>query len=264
MKKIILELSFVLLFISQSNAAPGEDWKKKESGKFSLCYTERNINSIQEYENILINGIEAVENYFGFSFKAKFEVYLFPSRSALDEQWSRDWNSPGFRSECWMVASGVAHRLDLLSLNRWKAEACEHNAEDMNHVRKILTHELVHVFHAQNNPVPDFSGLDKIGWYIEGLAVLVSGQMDIKRKADLITAEREGLLPSKLAGAWSGKYRYAVSGSLIEFIEKRYGKEIIIKILVCKTNSEILEILNLDEEKLINGWKNSIKTASSN
>jgi hypothetical protein len=41
-------------------------------------------------------------------------------RKALASAWQQDRNYPDFQSECWMVASGVAHQMDLLSPSAWK------------------------------------------------------------------------------------------------------------------------------------------------
>ncbi|WP_181394611.1 hypothetical protein, partial [Staphylococcus pseudintermedius] len=78
---------------------------------------------------------------------------------------------------CWMVASGVADGVRMLSPRAWKTEACEHDAGDARHVEQLLAHELVHVFHGQHNPSPAFLAVTGIVWFVEGLATLASGQL---------------------------------------------------------------------------------------
>jgi hypothetical protein len=39
--------------------------------------------------------------------------------------WQKDWNEPRFKSECWMVASGVASKLDVISPKSWDKQACD-------------------------------------------------------------------------------------------------------------------------------------------
>src|SRR6516165_2607432 len=77
-----------------------------------------------------------------------------------------------------MVASGVADRMVILSPRVWKTQAAEHDPADAEHLRDLIAHELVHVYHGQHNPRPDFDGMDDSGWFVEGLAVYVSGQLE--------------------------------------------------------------------------------------
>ena len=258
MNRILILGTFVCLLFCQSVTASVDNWQKSIHKNFTLYYKLDDSNNVRAVETYLENGIKTVQKYFNKSYKKKFKVYIFPSRKELDIQWEKDWNIPGFKSECWMVASGVAHRLDILSINRWKQETCEHNPDDLEAIQKIITHELVHVFHGQQNPVPDFTGLDDLGWLIEGIAVLVSGQLDSKRIEDLAEAREQNKLPDKLTNFWTGKYRYSVSGSLVQFIENKYGKNVINNLLWLTKNEEILNILSVKEEKLVSEWKNSI------
>jgi hypothetical protein len=251
-------IACLFLLTAQFNSSPGIGWKNREFKKFAILYTEKDSASVQDIGNILIEGMGKIEDYFDMPLADKFEVNIFPSRNEMDAQWSKDWNYPGFKSDCWMVAGGTANKLDLLSPGNWRYEACEHDPADKDHIRKILTHELVHVFHGQHNPVGNFSGLDDIGWFVEGLAVLVSGQMDEQKINGLREAKNSGKLPVRLAEAWNGKYRYSVSGSLVRFVGIKFGKEMLKKLLVCKTNAEILVLLRLSEKDLLYDWKNSI------
>ena len=251
---------FAVFFLYSNHSAYTSDikWQKKFGDKFTIYYTYKDSSNVHALDKFLRNGIKTVENYFEKHFSKKYDVFLFPSRVELDKQWSKEWDIPNFKSECWMVASGVAHRLDILSMNCWKTEACEHNADDKNHIQKIITHELVHVFHGQNNPVPDFTGLDDIGWLIEGAAVLISGQLDSTKTRDLVEAKKLNKLPNQLKKAWSGKYRYIVCGSLVKFIEERYGTEVIFKLLSLTKEKEVLDLLKTTEKDLLARWQEII------
>ncbi|MEW6196379.1 MAG: hypothetical protein AB1521_14610 [Bacteroidota bacterium] len=230
-------------------------WLKKEDPDFVLFYTSIDSAVSNEIYQLLTHGFDQIINYFGKSYNKKFDVYIFPSREELDKQWSKDWGIPDFKSECWMAASGVAYRLDILSPRVWKAEACEHNPDDKKHVQEIITHELMHVFHGQQNSHPDFSGMDEIGWFVEGIAVLTAGQLDNEKLNQLKNAWKENRLPINLEDGWSGKYRYAISGSLVKFIEERWGKEKLIGLLKLTNENEILKEFNLSEELFLSEWK---------
>ncbi len=259
MKNLIIVLSITFLFgIDLLSQNKDVNWLNKSEQNYNLYYSADNTSSAESVAEYVSVGIKAVETYFAKPFKNKFDVYVFPSRKDLDEQWGKDWGVQDFKSECWMIASGVAHRLDLLDPQVWKTDACEHNPDDKNHIQKLITHELVHVYHGQSSPIPDFTGMENLGWFIEGLAVLVSGQMDSTRVNSLTEAKEQNKLPADLKTAWSGKYRYAVCGSLVNFIEKKYGKEIIKKLLPFTKEEEILEVLDINQNKLLDDWKITI------
>ena len=258
MRKFFLLIGIIYFVFYFVLIGSQENWQKVSNQNYNLYYKTVDSNKVNVLETYLENGIKIVQKYFDKSFEKKFDVYVFPSRQELDLQWAKDWNISGFKSECWMVASGVAHRLDILSINRWKQEACEHNPDDIDATQKIITHELVHVFQGQNNPIPDFTGMDDLGWFVEGLAVLVAGQVDSTRINDLKAANEQNKLPLQLKNFWSGKYRYSFSGSLVQYIESKYGAATISKLLKCTKQSEILDLLRLTEDELISDWKKFI------
>jgi hypothetical protein len=126
---------------------------------------------------------------------------------------------PEFKSECQMVASGIATKLDVISPKMWDTEACEHYYSDNQKTQRLITHELVHVYHGQWNQSPDFSNVEGIDWFVEGLATYASGQCDEQRIADVKKAITENKVPSSLDNFWTGKNKYGLSGSVVQFID---------------------------------------------
>lgn len=194
-----------------------------------------------------------VERFFGKPFAEPVRVTLAPDRPAFNAVFPKAWGMD--KTECWMVGVGVADFLALLSPADWAKEACDHDARDAWQVRAIVVHELVHMYHGQRNPTRDFTGADDIGWFVEGLAVHVSGQLGHDRMSDPAEAIRNGAAPAALAKAWSGKYRYGVSGSLVAYIDATYGRKTIIALLPAVTQAEILGMLGLTEAELLERWK---------
>lgn len=200
-------------------------------------------------------GAQAVERFFGHPFPRKFDVYVFPNRAALDKQWQQDWGDSTFQSSCWMVASGVAHRLDILSPRAWKEEACEHKAEDTLALRKLLHHELVHVYHGQHNPKPDFSGMDEMGWWVEGIAVYASDQLDEARLAGVRELLGKNAAPQVLQKFWSGKHKYGLAGSVAAWLDKVNGRAVLFQLLSCTDTSQALKLLQTDEVAMLEAWQ---------
>lgn len=248
-------IAFILLSISFAKAQTNK-WINKETGQYSLHYTIIDKKVVNELEGYLMAGFRSVGKFFDRPFKNKIDIYIFPDRMSLDEQWKVMFKDTSFRSQCWMVASGTNTRLDLISPSVWEKEACDHNANDKKEIQDIITHELVHVLHSQYNPSPDFEGMDPLAWFVEGLATWASGQLNEKRLAEVKKIMNEGKHPVKLENVWSGKAKYGLAGSLVKFIDVTYGRKTVIELLSYNDQQKILARLKLSEPELISNWKN--------
>jgi hypothetical protein len=201
----------------------------------------------------LETGRRAVEAYFGSPFPERVTATLAPDRATFTAVLNAEWGVP--ETQCWMVGTGVADFLVILSPRDWAAEACEHDAADTQHVQDIVTHELTHVYHGQRNPTRDFDGADEVGWFAEGLAVVVAGQLDRGRMSDPREAVRAGAVPARLADAWSGRYRYGVSGSLVRYIDVTWGRDAVRDLLAVTTQAQLLTRIGVTEQELLDRWK---------
>ena len=196
---------------------------------------------------------DTIEAFFGAPFPEPVRVVILPSRATFDAVLGAAWGVP--ETACWMVAAGVADFAVILSPGRWADEACEHDGTDPQHVQDIVTHELTHTYHGQHNPTRDFTGADEIGWFVEGLAVLVAGQLNWGRLSDAAEAVARGLAPTRLADAWSGRYRYGVSGSLVQYLDAAYGRAMLVRLLGATTQAELLDALGVTEDELLARWQ---------
>jgi hypothetical protein len=259
----------VLLFtgLSQSafskNAVPSDDsvvWKRVARKQYTIHYTSEDgdkiVNSIEMF---LRSGFDHISGFFKQPFASPFDVYIFPSREKLDLQWQKDWGDTTFRSQCWMVASGVGHRLDILSPNAWAKQACDHSANDTAEIRRVTWHELTHVFHGQYNPDHTFSSVEKLDWLVEGVATYVSGQLDGKRLHRVKQMINENKVPSSLDDFWKGQEKYGLSGSIVAFIDKKYGRDKLFGLLNETRKETVLRSLAISESGLIGEWKGSLQ-----
>ena len=113
-----------------------------------------------------------------------FEAFSGLCSSRPEITWyamAKDWGVDDFKSECWMVASGVSGKMDLLAPGVWKDQACEHSFADKLKTKQVIAHELFHVYHAQINPGNDFNNVTGLDWLVEGFATYASGQLDTGR-----------------------------------------------------------------------------------
>jgi len=251
---------FLGLALLQSGwIAPGSNWLVKEYEHYTLKYTSADQSNIIDYNKLLANGISTAEAFFKSSLNKRFTVIIHPGRHSLDSTWQTDWKMPEFKSECWMVASGMATKLDMISPVFWEKEACEHNYSDKKSTQHLVTHELVHVYHGQANKSPDFGNVEGIDWFVEGLATFASGQCDSLRIEMVKEAISAGKIPNGLDNFWTGKLKYGLSGSMVMFIEKKYGRTRLKELLPLTKKSEILSSLQTAEPELLNGWKKYIR-----
>lgn len=201
-------------------------------------------------------GMRRVEEFFGRPFPETVRVKICPSRTAFTATFPPEWGIE--ETQPWMVATGVADGLTLLSPRVWLTEAAEHDPDDEQHVQGIVAHELVHVFHGQNNPTRDFTGAEEIGWFAEGLAVHVSGQLNDGHLASPKEAVELGKAPERLATAWSGMYRYGVCGSLVQYIDTKFGRDTLNGLLPLTRQADLLGRLGLSEKELLDQWKSFV------
>ncbi|MBV9960877.1 MAG: hypothetical protein JO072_01405 [Parafilimonas sp.] len=250
---------FILLFIKVAFITEGQDkWFAVSEKNYTIHYTEKDTLNMQAYEYLINNGEHAVFNFFSDTFHQHFDVFVYYTRAQLDTQWQKEWQMPNFKSECWMVASGVARKLDMISPMQWSKEACEHKYSDTLNTQRLITHELVHVYHGQLNKSPDFSDVQGIDWFVEGLATYVSGQLDSERLAQVKAAVISNEYPKTLDDFWTGKLKYGLSGSVVMFIDKNYGREKLKQLLPFNKKQEIVDALGITEQQLLADWKSFV------
>jgi hypothetical protein len=198
-------------------------------------------------------GVRRIEEYFGAeAFVSPPRVRVFPGRAELDAYVREAWGLEG--TECWMVGAAEEEALILLSPRVWREEACDHDPGDPNHVRDLVAHELVHVYHMQRNPTRAFESVEGLDWFVEGLATLVSGQYERFHVERAREAVASGAAPAQLADAWSGRYRYGVSGSLVAYVETRVGKGGVARLLTATRLDEALSAVGDTEAEFLAAW----------
>lgn len=257
--KSLILLTFVFILIFPGWNIIGDKWISEKLVGYTVFYTSVDRNNIKEYVVYFENGKKSVTDFFQSSFNDDFDIYIHPNRSSLDSSWQKDWNMPGFKSQCWMVASGIANKLDIISPKMWDSEACEHIYSNTIKTQQLITHELVHVFHGQQNKSPDFSDVTGIDWFVEGLATYASGQCDSIRIAEVKNAILENKIPQNLNEFWLGDLRYGLSGTVVMYLDKKFGREKLMGLLKYNNIKEVLNSLETTESEIVNEWRNYIE-----
>jgi hypothetical protein len=213
--------------------------------------------SANQVETLARAGIAQVEHFFGAPFPHAIDFRLAPNRAAFDSAFPPALNMG--KTQCWMVGMGIADLMVVLSPSDWKAEACDHDPADALEVQRLIAHELTHVFHGQNNVHGDFAGEDDLAWFVEGVAVLASGQLTDARVADVRAAIAAGKAPAKLDDVWSGKLKYGFAGSLAAYVDRRWGRATTRRLLAVTSNADALAMLGTTETALLADWQKSAR-----
>jgi hypothetical protein len=205
-----------------------------------------------QVEPMLREAVPVVEAFFGQPFAEPVHFVLARDRAAFDAAFPATWQMGA--TQCWMVGVGVADFLVLLSPDVWASQACDH-AGSADEVRGIITHELVHTYHGQRNPSRDFTGAEDAAWFVEGLAVLASGQLTDERLAGVRDAVRRGEGPTALDAVWAGRAKYGQAGSLVRFVDETWGRARLNELLAARNAGELLAGLGTTEADLIRDWR---------
>lgn len=224
-------------------------------------YHSMNDKTVDKIQKYVESGLKLATKFLKKDFKNKIDVFVFPDRALLDEQWQKAWNMPSFKSECWMVGSGVESQLDLLSPSAWNTQACDHDPKDQAEIKLLVHHELIHILHSDYNRSPSFDDISNIDWFVEGLATYVSGQLDSERLIRAINNIKETDGPNQLSMFWKGDNKYGLSGSMVAYIDAKYGREVLTSLMEFNDVNDILNKLNLTEEELISNWKEALLIA---
>lgn len=251
----ILYPALILFQILAGGSIIEDHWIVEGHKGYKIYYTTTDSLNKKEYLEFIEMGLQSVDYFFQSRIKNDFSIYIHPNRPSLDSTWQKDWNMPDFKSACWMVASGVASRLDMISPKLWDREACEHSYAKTKKTQQLITHELIHVYHGQLNISPDFSNTEGIDWFVEGLATYASGQCDSQRIAEIKKAINNNTIPEGLDNFWTGKLKYGLSGSVVMFLDKKYGRTKLKELLPFNKKSSLLLKLNITESELLNDWK---------
>jgi hypothetical protein len=235
-----------------------DSWLVSKQKGYALYYKSPDKESIHEYAGLIDRAKSQVNGFFNGDFQKEFNVFIHPDRASIDVQLSNDWGMPDFKTECWMVASGVSQRMDILSPKNWDKMSCEHSYQDSLKTNQLITHELIHVFHGQLNKSPDFSDVTGIDWFVEGLAVYGSGQCDHERMAAVRKAVTENAYPQTLDDFWTGKLKYGFSGSMVMFIDSKAGRDKLKNLLIYNRKADLLNYLGISETELLTEWKSFI------
>lgn len=194
-------------------------WQVAETAHFEIMYPQRLAGIDSEVAPIAEASYEALSQNLGVTFDRKIRIYL----SDEDE-----------------IANGFAVPLGGGFTNIWvhPSEWASTWTGREKWLRKVVAHELAHIFHyravaspprwinyAFGNPTPSF--------WTEGLAQYETETWDAQRGDRWL---RTAVLDDRLSyddgqSAWNGRLRYAVGNAQVRFFAEQYGDSTLAKLL---------------------------------
>lgn len=204
-------------------------------------------------------GRSNASTFLGESFASGVTMRIYPDRASLTEYWRSAWNQPSLVPECWMVASATRSIAVALSPRVWSQSACGHNASDPSYVRRIISHEIVHVLHGQLNPLPEVNAVASLKWLTEGLAFYAAGQLDDAARSQLRGLIAGGYTPASLESVLAGQGGYGAAASIMAYIDARFGRAAVRSLTRARSTAEALTLLGVSEAALLQAWRDSAR-----
>ncbi|MEP0548570.1 MAG: BamA/TamA family outer membrane protein [Rhodothermales bacterium] len=198
---------------------PEIDWQVAETEHFEIVYPERLAGIEAEAAAVAEETYAALAENLGVTFDKPIRVYL----SDEDE-----------------IANGVAFSVGAGFTNIWVHvnETADIWTGDVKWLRKVMAHEIAHIFHyrairspiglLQNifaNPIPSF--------WAEGFAQYQTEEWDAQRGDRwLRTAVFEDRLSyADGTSSWNGRLKYAVGNAQVRYLADTYGDTTLVNIL---------------------------------
>jgi len=238
-----------------TSSAPADEWLTVTAGGLSIRAVRADSGLVPFVRDAVRNGESIATTFFTAAPLQPYSISIYPDRTSLTDRWRVAWQFPSFQAECWMIAAAWATELDLLSPQAWSRDACGHDAGNVAHVRNVLAHEVVHVLHGQLGQHTNINSLLTAQWFTEGLAVYISGMLDVDYAGAVQARLDAGFAPRTLAEVWNDRANYPLSGSIVKYIDRHYGRTALRNLLPARTTTAILTSLGVGEADLLTAWR---------
>jgi hypothetical protein len=241
-----------------TGSSPADEWVTFTASGSTIRAVRADADLVPLVAGAISDGEDLATRFFAVGPLQPFTIAIYPDRSSLTDHWRAAWQFPSFQAQCWMIAAAWATELDLLSPRVWQRDACGHDAGNQAHIRNVLAHEVVHILHAQRGQHPTLGSLQNVQWFFEGLAVYVSGMLDVDYAGAAAARLNAGFAPLTLADVWNDQANYPLSGSIVRYIDRRFGRAALRDLLDAGSTATILARLGIGEAELLSAWRRDI------
>jgi hypothetical protein len=240
---------------SPTSSAPADEWLTVTEGGLAIRAVRADSGLVPFVRDAIRDGETLATTFFNAAPLQPYSISIYPDRTSLTDRWRVAWQLPSFQAECWLIAAAWATELDLLSPRVWSRDACGHDAGNQTHIRNVLAHEVVHVLHGQLGQHANLGSQLNAQWFTEGLAVYISGMLDVDYAGVVQSRLNAGFAPRTLAEVWSDGASYPLSGSIVRYIDHHYGRATLRDLLTARSTATILTRLGIGETELLTAWR---------
>jgi hypothetical protein len=245
-----------------TSSVPADEWLTVTTGGLTIRAVRADSGLVRFVSEAIRNGERLAITFFTAAPLQPYSISIYPDRTSLTDHWRVAWQFPSFQPECWLIAAAWATELDLLSPRVWRRDACGHDADNLTHVRNVLAHEVVHVLHGQLGQHANLSSLLTAQWFTEGLATYISGMLDVDYAGAVQARLAAGFAPRTFADVWNDRDNYPLSGSIVRYIDRRYGRTALRDLLSARSTSTILTRLGVGEAELLAAWRADLSSSA--
>ena len=218
-------------------------------GRYRILITERDADLVESVVSNLNHGIRRIEELFNTNVEILFiNVFICPSRSIFDQFVKVITAVP---TDPGRIGQPQGHDLYILSPRNYRSDAPYYGRDeppyyDIGDFRRILVHELVHLWEELSSP----RGAMDLGdaWFSEGMAMYVSEwyrEPREKRRLEEDYARRIIPRPEEL----TGERNYTWGCVLFEFLLREVGAKRLLDMVSETNHKNIIELLGLERER---------------
>ena len=232
-------------------------------GRYRILTTERDRDLVEIVISNLDHGVRRIEELFSTKAESPFlNVFICPSRSIFDDFVQVITTVP---TSAGRIGQPQGHDLYILSPKSYRSDAPFYGRDqppfyDPVDFRRILVHELVHVWEELSSPREAMEvGED---WFSEGMAMYIAehnreARFEIELRADF----SRGIIPKP--EELSGDREYSWGCVLFEFLLEKVGPKPLLEMITKTTHENIITLLQLEPSSFWERYLDYVDTRMS-
>lgn len=221
-----------------------------------IFYTEQDKIFLNETYFGIMKGIKILTSYFGLNKKLPvIKAIIAENRIAYNSILQHIFKLKLIKTPPSRIAQTKGCYLLLLSPRVYSYDSIYTYQHD--EYLRLLVHEIAHIIIRRTS-----GGEDNVPrWFEEGLAVYLSKQWlyEDEFRKQLFQRILINKIPSFKKIIQDRRYYYCWGWTIIKYIEKMYGKKIILKIIEKSIQQDIFEILGEKKHLLEQKWKDHLR-----
>ncbi len=223
-----------------------------------MIFCDMDANAVDETYKYALNGIRKGLRFFLLppAFPL-INIFIAPDRKEYDKLVSHLTKIPTGKGR---LGQPQGQDLYLISPNAWPTDVHPDylgpdGACDKMVYRQFLEHEIVHMIEEYSSPKNAMKIRPQ--WWGDGIAVYATGQYGDRINREEIKKDLAADKLPQIIGL-KGREAYVWGWSLVRYIEKYFGREILKKIMLESCTEDILGFLKLRKNKFELEWRAAI------